>query len=94
MGYQLKWVGGPGQFIPNVPAADIEVAGLAEAAYLVHGGAYSSEDKKVLARVEEIRAEGREEAPPAPDVVDAPPEPPAATDPGRVVSEGDPLAPA
>lgn len=96
MSYQLKWIGGPGQFVAGVPADDIEVAELLEAASLVHGGCYESDDAGVLAAVAEIRAEGHEETPLDPDDIIAAllPAPPAFTDPGRTISEGDPLAPA
>ena len=40
MGIALRWIGGPGQFVAGVPAADHEVETEDEAAALTAGGLY------------------------------------------------------
>lgn len=46
MGYALRFIGTPGQFVAGVPAADCEVESYDEAQALVAGGLYEHADSE------------------------------------------------
>jgi len=58
MGIALRWIGGPGQFVAGVPAADHEVETEQEAAALVAGGLYERVKPKAAPPKSEEKNDG------------------------------------